>query len=105
MFPIHPSQNRASGLTSEGGADIDNESVYAFLANCVPTMAHWYPLLINFGCNSEECLLAVSEWDPDEIERFLRRVSSQAPLVDEDIQIGEMDFFILQNHFRRYFTI
>lgn len=82
----------------------DNESVYAFLANCVPSMAHLYPLFIKFGCNSEEYLLGVSTWDPDAIERFLRRVASQAPLVGEDMQMGEMDLLILQNHFRGYFT-
>ena len=80
---------------------IDGQSaqVRRFLATCMPSMTHFLPNFIAFGCKNEEFLLAVTSWTDDAIDSFLKSVSS----CDSNEFTG-MDILVLRNHFRNYST-
>ena len=72
-----------------------------FLNACSPPMAHFLQPLINFGCTSEEYLVAVSAWPTDKILHFLRQVVGRE---SDKREFTQMDMLVLQNHFVSYFT-
>ena len=56
--------------------DEQSAQVRRFLATCTPSMTHFLPNFIAFGCKNEEFLLAVTSWTDDAIDSFLKSVSS-----------------------------
>lgn len=48
--------------------------VARFLNACSPSMAHYLEPFIDFGCTSEEYLVAVSNLPTDQISHFLKQV-------------------------------
>jgi len=75
--------------------------VARFLNACSPPMAHFLQPFINFGCTSEEYLIAVSTWPTEKISLFLRQVASRG---NDKREFTPMDMLILQNHFISYFN-
>jgi hypothetical protein len=75
--------------------------VARFLNACSPPMAHFLQPFINFGCTSEEYLVAVSTWPTDKISHFLKQVVGCG---NDKRQFSQMDLIILQNHFISYFN-
>jgi len=75
--------------------------VARFLNACSPPMAHFLQPFINFGCTSEEYLVAVSTWPTEKISHFLRQVVSRGK---DQREFSQMDMLILQNHFISYFN-
>ena len=75
--------------------------VARFLNACSPPMAHFLQPFINFGCTSEEYLVAVSTWPAEKISHFLRQVVSRGK---DNREFSQMDMLILQNHFISYFN-
>jgi hypothetical protein len=76
--------------------------VARFLNACTPPMAHFLQPFINFGCTSEEYLVAVSTWPTERISYFLKQVVSRGD--DDKRTFSQMDMLILQNHFISYFN-
>ena len=75
--------------------------VARFLNACSPSMAHFLQPFIDFGCTSDEYLVAISTWPTDKISHFLRQVVSRG---SDKVQFSQMDILILQNHFISYFN-
>ena len=109
-IPLHAessSQARSSNSASftEGNHEdafrlTDVTRVAGFLNACSPPMAHFLQPFIDFGCTSEEYLVAVSTWPAEKISNFLRQVVSRAG--NEERKFSQMDMLILQNHFISY---
>ena len=76
------------------------QDIRTFLENSMPPMTHLMDAFINFGCINGEFLLAISSWP---LER-IREVLDQLSLGPNDKPITEMDKYILENHFKEYFT-
>jgi hypothetical protein len=74
--------------------------IHSFLGTSTPPMTHLMDAFINFGCINADFLLAISSWSSERI----REVLDQLSLGPDDRQITEMDKFILENHFKEYFT-
>jgi hypothetical protein len=74
--------------------------IHNFLGTSTPPMTHLMDAFINFGCINADFLLAISSWSSERI----REVLDQLSLGPNDRQITEMDKFILENHFKEYFT-
>ena len=87
-----PSLPAATPLMDEQSAQVRR-----FLATCTPSMTHFLPNFIAFGCKNEEFLLAVTSWTDDAIDSFLKSVSS----CDNNEFTGK-DILVLKNHFRNY---
>ncbi|KAF8962705.1 hypothetical protein BDZ97DRAFT_1087606 [Flammula alnicola] len=81
------------GERSEIGYQIGR--VYDFLNNCFPSMTHFLHRFINFGCNSEELLFAISMWPQARIEDFLRKL----PPGPDGRVASDMEIMILVQHF------
>jgi hypothetical protein len=75
--------------------------IAGFLNACSPPMAHFLQPFIDFGCTSEEYLVAVSTWQSEKISHFLRQVVSHR---NDKHKFSQMDMLILQNHFISYFN-
>jgi hypothetical protein len=109
--PLHAeSSSQAQSSNSARFTQGNNEDVFKltgvtrvarFLNACSPPMAHFLQPFINFGCTSEEYLVAVSTWPTEKISHFLRQVVSREK---EKREFSQMDMLILQNHFISYFN-
>jgi hypothetical protein len=75
--------------------------VARFLNACSPPMGHFLQAFMDFGCTSEEYLVAISTWRTDGISYFLKQVVSHG---SDKHQFSQMDILILQNHFISYFN-
>ena len=74
--------------------------VRSFLETSMPPMTHLTDAFIDFGCVNAEFLLTISSWTFERIRDVLDQLSAGP----DGRQITEMDKFILQNHFKEYFT-
>jgi hypothetical protein len=77
------------------------QAVYSFLEQCTPSMGHLHQHFVNFGCSSEEYLVAVSGWPSEVVRKFLIQV-----LMDREtgeMLVNSMDMFVLQTHFLAYY--
>lgn len=74
--------------------------VARFLNACSPPMSHFLQPFIDFGCTSEEFLVAISTWPTDKISHFLKQVVGRG---NDKHQFSQMEMLILQNHFLSYF--
>lgn len=109
--PLHAeSSSQARPSNSASIKQGDNEDVFKltgvtrvarFLNACSPSMAHFLQPFIDFGCTSEEYLVAVSTWPTEKISHFLRQVVSRG---EDKSNFTQMDMLILQNHFTSYFN-
>ncbi|KAF8813386.1 hypothetical protein BYT27DRAFT_7239334 [Phlegmacium glaucopus] len=84
-----------------GPEDAGVTQVARFLNTCFPPMAHFLKHFVDFGCTSEEYLLAVSTWPTAKISHFLSQVSSCG---DDEHKLSGMDMAVLRNHFISYFN-
>ncbi|KAF8966252.1 hypothetical protein BDZ97DRAFT_698449 [Flammula alnicola] len=93
------SANFCGPSTSAGTGQPENRRhpVQHFLEMCVPPMGHFFPQFVEFGCSTEEYLLGVSTWPPEQIYEFLKKIFPAQG------KMREMDILILQNHFKAYF--
>ncbi|KAF8969110.1 hypothetical protein BDZ97DRAFT_264189 [Flammula alnicola] len=93
------SANFCGPSTSAGTGQPENgrHPVQHFLEMCVPPMGHFFPQFVEFGCSTEEYLLGVSTWPPEQIYEFLKKIFPAHG------KMREMDILILQNHFKAYF--
>ena len=109
--PLHAeSSSQAQPNNSASVTQGNNEDVFKltgvtrvarFLNACSPPMAHFLQPFIDFGCTSEEYLVAVSTWPTEKISHFLRQVVARG---EDKCKISQMDMLILQNHFTSYFN-
>jgi len=109
--PLHAeSSSQARPSNSASFTQGNNEDVFKltgvtrvarFLNACSPPMAHFLQPFIDFGCTSEEYLVAVSTWPTEKISYFLRQVVSRG---EDKCNFSQMDMLILQNHFTSYFN-
>ena len=76
------------------------KDVHRFLEASTPPMTHLMDAFINFGCINADFLRAISVWSLDKI----RNVLDQLSLGPNGRQISRMDKFVLENHFKEYFT-
>ncbi|KAF9482873.1 hypothetical protein BDN70DRAFT_874463 [Pholiota conissans] len=75
--------------------------VYVFLDTCLPSMAHHFQSVIDFGCSTEEFLFSMSAWEPMKIRHdFLDRLP---PNRYSGERLTEMEKLVLQNHISTYF--
>ena len=63
-------------------------------------MTHLMDSFIDFGCINAEFLLTISSWSFE----MIREVLDQLSLEPNGRQITEMEKFILENHFKEYYT-
>jgi hypothetical protein len=71
--------------------------IYNFLEASMPPMTHLMDAFIDFGCTNTDFLLTISSWSTEKIRDVLDQLSPRK-------QITEMDKFILEYHFKEYFT-
>ena len=71
--------------------------IHNFLEASLPPMTHLMDAFIDFGCINADFLLTISSWSIEKIRDVLDQLSNGK-------QITEMDKFILENHFKEYFT-
>ena len=71
-----------------------------FLESSLPPMTHLMDAFIDFGCVNAAFLHTVSSWSIEKI----RDVLNQLTLGPTGKKITEMDKFILENHFKEYFS-
>ena len=62
-------------------------------------MTHLMDAFINFGCVNAEFLLAISSWPIEKIQGVLDQLS-----LPDGKELTEMEKFILQDHFKEYFS-
>ena len=62
-------------------------------------MTHLMDAFIDFGCINADFLLTISSWSSEKIRDVLDQLS-----LGPGRQITEMDKFILEHHFKEYFT-
>jgi hypothetical protein len=74
--------------------------IHSFLETSMPPMTHLMDAFIDFGCINADFLLTISSWSMEQI----RDVLDQLSLGRNGKQMTEMDKFILENHFKEYFT-
>jgi len=72
--------------------------IHNFLKSSMPPMTHLMDAFIDFGCINVDFLRAVSSWSFEAIRGVLDQLGSNGK------QLTEMEKFILQNHFKEYFT-
>ncbi|KAF9473203.1 hypothetical protein BDN70DRAFT_899964 [Pholiota conissans] len=96
MAPDRPPQ--AQNSSSQSGAATQHP-VYAFLDGCLPSMAHHFQSMVDFGCSTPEFLLSMSEWDPMKIRKdFLGRLPLNKGVGD---RLTEMEKLVIQHTFRQ----
>jgi hypothetical protein len=74
--------------------------IHSFLEASTPPMADLMDAFVDFGCTNKDYLLAISRWSPEGIQNFLNQLS----LGPTGRQLTEMEKFILEYHFKEYFT-
>lgn len=74
--------------------------IHSFLETSLPPMTHLMDAFINFGCINAAFLHTISSWSTEKI----RDVLNQLSLDPKGRKITEMDKFILENHFKEYFS-
>ena len=71
-----------------------------FLETTMPPMTYLLDAFIDFGCVNADFLRAISSWSFEAIRGVLDGLS----LGPDGRRLTEMEIFILQNHFKEYFT-
>ena len=71
-----------------------------FLETTMPPMTYLLDAFIEFGCVNADYLRAISTWSFEAIRGVLDRLS----FGPDGKRLTEMEKFILQNHFKEYFT-
>lgn len=79
------------------------QAVFKFLDYCTPSMAHLHQHFVNFGCNNEEYLLAVSSWRPEVVRNFLTQALTDRET--GEVLVNSMDMLVLQTHFLAYYQM
>jgi hypothetical protein len=74
--------------------------IHDFLEASMPPMIHLMDAFIEFGCINADFLLAISSWSSEKIKYALDKF----PAGRDGRKMTEMEKFILQNHFKEYFT-
>lgn len=74
--------------------------IHNFLEASMPPMTHLMDAFIDFGCINADFLLTISSWSIEKIRDVLDQLSPGS----NGKQITEMDKFILEYHFKEYFT-
>jgi hypothetical protein len=72
--------------------------IHSFLESSIPPMTHLMDAFIDFGCINADYLLAISSWSFESIRNALNQLSLGGR------QITEMEKFVLEYHFKEYFT-
>ena len=95
------SASRALPRSNESTTHDPNQyrDIRKFLESTKPLMTHLMDAFIDFGCINTDFLLTISSWSSEKIRNFLDQLS-----LGPGRQITEMDKFILENHFKEYFT-
>ena len=75
-------------------------TVLDFLNASKPPMSHLMDAFVDYGCINAEFLLAISSWS---VER-IRYVLDQLTPGRDGKKMTEMEKFVLQNHFKEYFS-
>lgn len=90
----------ASMYTSQPSQGHQISRVHTFLDSCIPPMSGYLQRFIDFGCETEVHLLAISLWTDAEIDELLK---DKLPPGPEGMHMSDMNVLCLRRHFRTYF--